>query len=117
MTKLTDSVFAVKIPEDIDNLIIQDGWLVDNWADEEYIPIVKLPPGSYTLLFCSKDANVIDWAKVCAYKQCEDENDILLLWYDYVLCDYLLPTSELSGKSLLQSKSLSGNHAILFNKV
>ena len=112
MTQLTAIVFAVKIPEDIDNLIIQDGWLVDNWADEEYIPIVKLPHGSYTLLFCSKDVTE-DLANGVVEKSPASK---LYMDYEATNSEWLVfcfKTALESFSSLLQSKSLSGNHAIL----
>lgn len=107
LTQLTDNIFAVEIPEDaIYTRVFKD-------SSGEYLsgfqePLIPLPPGSYTLLFLSKEATEDDWKKVCDSDVGGGEIDekIWLEWFNYETDEYSFDTATESGYSLLRSKGL-----------
>lgn len=124
MTQLTDSVFAVKIPDDATDLYLSEvlnNRLYYHCGD---IPgFVDLPPGSYTLLFCSKDVTeelarkVVEWFNNEVTREHGKYYDYSQKSRTHTVADKFFETALESFSSLLQSQSILGNHAILFNKV
>jgi len=49
------NVKAIEVPMDVNNIQIYDGYIVDQWADEEWIPIEPIPPGNWQFLFLTRD--------------------------------------------------------------
>ena len=119
MTRLTENIFAVEIPEDVQNVIITDCMVCDNWADEEFMPLERLPHNDYTLLFLSKEATEDDWENVCDSDVGGGELDekTWLEWLNYETDEYSFDTATESGHRLLRSKGLdpSKNYAIIKN--
>lgn len=97
--------FYVPIAEEAYNLIIQDGWIGDNWADEEFLPRQKLPPGSFTILFTSDEATEEKWKGVV---ECDEDGELCNNYHrvhegsTMSFCN----TATESGASLLRSHNL-----------
>ena len=102
MTQLTDNVIAIPIPS------MAFGIMTNNYGTHSELITKPLPPGSYEFLFTTDGASEEDARKVvkeleAGYKGYDVNNDDVLFWRE--------ATQSLS--SLLRSKSLEGNHAII----
>lgn len=111
MTQLTAIVFAVKIPEDATD--VQGHVDCITYYCSEGTIRVPLPPGSYTLQFCTKDKVTEEMAANIVEKR---EYPLIVLYKNYRTneFDFMMPTGAL--KSLLRSLNMEGNWAVLKRK-
>ncbi len=120
LTELLPKIFCWEIPDDIYKPHIQDGKIGDAWADEEFMPYETLPPGTYSILFASKEAGEEDWKGVVE-RVSGWEN---IIYYNYTASgrDYrdtvesAFHRATESGLSLLTSKGLDTNKNYLVIK-
>lgn len=104
MTNLINNIFAVWVPDECSNV-----WWLDTRMNslvlgdyDKYSPIA-LPPGTWQLLFLTRDATDSDWEKVV-----ERDSKYPEWWYkDYELKSPFCYNSTQSGHSLLRSKGLN----------
>lgn len=117
LTQLTENIFAVEIPGDAINILV--GRYFIYWDTNGSSNELALPPGSYTLLFLSKEATEDDWKTVCDSDVGGGELDekTWLEWLNYETDEYSFDTATESGHRLLRSKGLdpSKNYAIIKN--
>ena len=123
MTQLTDNLFAVKVPEEAVSIEICNYGRNDTL---EYMHLIDgiaayniedLPPGSYEFMFTSESASEEDARKVVE----KDNRGYKHYWEDkgHVPRGFnsRYKTSVESLASLLRSKHLEGNHAIIKKRI
>lgn len=135
MTHLTNNIYAVEMPEGTVSAEIYDkeslplaimAYVKDPngmFKPGIPVPIYPIPPGSYTLLFLSKEGTDDDWRKIIkSFVYVDNETGRGIYYYkDYediqqiVGADFSLDTPTESGHSLLRSKGLdvNNNYAII----
>lgn len=106
----------VDVPEDAHNVIVYNGELVDNWADEEMQRLKVLPPGHYTLI--GKGSEVSWQDKVGIVEKEHDGSQTMHWWYKNYITDNWTKNIDESFDSLLRSHGKEpGTTVILKRKI
>ena len=108
MTQLTDNVFSVKVPEGATGCYYDGRYSIGFYLNGE-LRFVHMFPGSYEFMFTTDGASEEDARKVVPKIYNYSPDTLLAEIFAEVSVDTHLETLQ----SLLRSKNLEGNHAII----
>jgi len=119
--QLPNNCIGVQLPDDAKNpTVIESHSYFPSPRLEHSIGGVDLPPGSYTLLFCTNDKVTEEQAREVVERFNNEVTQYHGKYYDYsqknrthTVADKLFDTSVESYHSLIHSKNMTGNWAIL----
>ena len=112
MTNLINNIFDFEVPMDASDIQMHEGCIT--YYCSEGTVRVTVPPGTWQLLFLTRDATDSDWEKVV-----ERDSKYPEWWYkDYELKSPFCYNSTQSGHSLLRSKGLNlDKNYVLIEKI
>ena len=116
MTNLINNIFAIEVPEDVIDCRLNSAGniLWPMLPGHVTTQPIDLPPGTWQLLFLTRDATDSDWEKMV-----ERDSKYPEWWYkDYELKSPFCYNSTQSGHSLLRSKGLNPDkNYVLIEKI
>jgi len=114
MIQLTENIFAVPVPDDVDRIYISGlSWLCGYTKGNKMFAIEQLHSHKYKLLFTTSTIDEEKAKMMVETDGFEEAGDVFEGFVDYGNENRILSTARQSFQSLLQSKGLTGNYAII----